>query len=235
MRDGMKIDRRLVLLGVMIIVLSVTMATQYATTKISYRFSIVHPSNADIRFIGSDNSSGGKRVLRVNTNTSANQVMILELGNWTANSNKSYSAAFGIVNEEMFPVNITFINVTGSAGNQVYMDIWLHGNRTKEASTESAPARCKAVASGVSQQVSTACAWKLAAGDGIKSTMNGAALTTPWDGTSHIRFSTDNTTAAVNKTTDFVWVQITLTFSATAPTLAATTGQIWIHFKASTL
>jgi hypothetical protein len=161
--------------------------------------------------------------------------MILELGNWTANSNKSYTAAFGIVNEERFAVNITFINVSGTSSSQTYMDIWLHGNRTKEASTESAYARCKAVASGVSLQAATTCAWKLAAGDGNKATMNGAALSTPWDNTAHVRFSTDNTTAAVNRTTDFVWVQITLTFPANAPDLAAVTGQIWIHFKASTL
>jgi len=40
------------------------MATQYAVTKVGYEFSIVHPSDADIRFIGSDNSTDG-RVLRV--------------------------------------------------------------------------------------------------------------------------------------------------------------------------
>ena len=46
----MRLDRRLTLIGIMIIVLSVTMATQYATTKVGYSYSIVHPSNADIRF-----------------------------------------------------------------------------------------------------------------------------------------------------------------------------------------
>ena len=61
----MRLDRRLTLIGIMIIVLSVTMATQYATTKVGYSYSIVHPSNADIRFIGADNSSDGTMVLRV--------------------------------------------------------------------------------------------------------------------------------------------------------------------------
>lgn len=51
MYDGMRIDRRLVLIGVMLIVLSMTMATQYAVTKVGYSYSIVHPSDADIRFI----------------------------------------------------------------------------------------------------------------------------------------------------------------------------------------
>ncbi len=47
----MRIDRRLMLIGVMLIVLSMTMATQYAVTKVGYSYSIVHPSDADIRFI----------------------------------------------------------------------------------------------------------------------------------------------------------------------------------------
>ena len=51
MCDGMRIDRRLVLIGVMLIVLSMTMATQYAIIRTSYNYSLVHPSNADIRFI----------------------------------------------------------------------------------------------------------------------------------------------------------------------------------------
>ncbi|MEA3458072.1 MAG: hypothetical protein U9R21_05280, partial [Candidatus Thermoplasmatota archaeon] len=67
----MKIDRRLMLLGVMLVVLSVAVATQYATTKVNYSYSIVHPSNADIRFVASDNSSeDGNRLLRVADNDS---------------------------------------------------------------------------------------------------------------------------------------------------------------------
>ena len=52
MCDGMrKIDRRLTLVGVMFIILSMSMATQYATTRVTYSFSIVHPSESDIRYI----------------------------------------------------------------------------------------------------------------------------------------------------------------------------------------
>ncbi len=84
MCDGMKIDRRLTMLGVMLIVLSMTMATQYATTAVTYSFGIVHPSNADIRYIGSDNSSnGGVRVLRVSNNASGSKFVTMELGNWS--------------------------------------------------------------------------------------------------------------------------------------------------------
>lgn len=115
----MRLDRRLTLIGIMIIVLSVTMATQYATTKVGYSYSIVHPSNADIRFIGSDNSSDVTRVLRVDgDNSSGSRNVKVKLGgNWTENYNKTYTAAFGIVNEERFNVTITHINVSTESGS----------------------------------------------------------------------------------------------------------------------
>ncbi len=80
----MRLDRRLTLIGIMIIVLSVTMATQYATTKVGYSYNIVHPSNADIWFIGSDNSSDGTMVLRVDgDNSSGSRNVKVKLGgNW---------------------------------------------------------------------------------------------------------------------------------------------------------
>lgn len=80
----MRLDRRLTLIGIMIIVLSVTMVTQYATTKVGYSYSTVHPSNADIRFIGSDNSSDGTMVLRVDgDNSSGSRNVKVKLGgNW---------------------------------------------------------------------------------------------------------------------------------------------------------
>ena len=31
------------------------LATQYVSTKIGYTYAVVHPSNADIRFVGFDN------------------------------------------------------------------------------------------------------------------------------------------------------------------------------------
>ena len=84
----------------MLVVLSMTMATQYATTRVSYSFAIVHPSEADIRYIGSDNSSGdSQRVLRATNNTTSPTVTI-ERGDWMPSSEKNYTAAFGIVNEE---------------------------------------------------------------------------------------------------------------------------------------
>ena len=73
----MRIDRRLTFIGVMLVVLSMTMATQYATTKVSYTFGIVHPSNADIRFVGSDNSSDAAGRYCVSPTTRADHEMSL--------------------------------------------------------------------------------------------------------------------------------------------------------------
>ena len=232
MCDGMRIDRRLVLIGVMIVVLSMTMATQYATTKIGYSFSIVHPSNADIRFIGSDNSSDDAlRCLRVTNNASGSRYLTIELGDWFPNSEKNYSAVFGIVNEENFPVNITYINVSGT--NPTYLDIWLHGDRDDDYPTD-AGTKVRAVDDGVAQFTSSSVIWTLAAGDGDTSTMNASAadITTPWDDTSGVRYSVDDTNA-VNETSDFVWVGMSLNIPSDASDSAASTGTIYVHFKAA--
>ena len=229
----MKIDRRLVLLGVMLVVLSTVMATQYATTKVAYTFGIVHPSNADIRFIGSDNSSmDNKRVLRVTTNASTTMFVEIQLGDWMPSSEKNYTAAFAIVNEEMFKVNISFVNVSGAQAS--YMSVWLHGNRTKDVSSEIASAKVRVVNAGTSVFSAGKCPWKLGTGNANPANMNGTAgaVTTPWDGTSNVRYSESNV-YAINGTRDFVWVEVCLKIPSNAPTTTAT-GTIFIHFEAST-
>lgn len=230
----MKIDRRLVLLGVMLVVLSMTMATQYATTKVSYSYAIVHPSDADIRFIGSDNSSDdGIRVLRVTNNASGSRFVIMELGDWMPLSEKNYTAAFGIVNEEPFAVNISFVNVSG--GKYGYISIWLHGNRSTDVTSEAAEAKTCVVNGGNSTSSIGDTVWVLAAGDSDSSTMNASSadITTAWDPTADVRYSETNT-YAINGTSDFVWVQVSLDIPSDAADAASATGQIWIHFEAST-
>jgi len=232
----MRIDRRLVLIGVMVVVLSMTMATQYATTKIGYSFSIVHPSNADIRFIGSDNSSDdAKRVLRVSNNASGSRYLTIELGDWFPNSRKNYTAAFGIVNEENFAVNITYINVSGT--NNPYLDIWLHGDRDDDYGVDTGT-KVMAVDDGAAQYDSTSIIWTLAAGDGNTSNMSTADaqsnIVTPWDDVSGVRYSEDDASDAVNETSDFVWVGMSLNIPSGATDSASSTGTIYIHFKSAT-
>jgi hypothetical protein len=236
MCDGMRIDRRLVLIGVMLIVLSMTMATQYATTKISYSYAIVHPSNADVRFIGSDNSSDdGKRCLRVNTNSSTNRYLTLELGDWFPNSLKNYTAAFGIVNEEGFAVKITHINISSETPSG-YITMWLHGDRDADYNGNGA-ASVKVVSGGSSLFTASNTAWTLAAGDGDVGTMcadGSTQLNTLWDSNADIQYSVNNANNSVNVTSDFVWVGISINVPSNAADAAAATGTIYIHFKAET-
>jgi len=234
MCDGMRIDRRLVLIGVMLVVLSMTMATQYATTEISYSFAIVHPSDSDIRFIGSDNSSDDQlKVLRVTNNDSGSQFLTIELGEWTPGTRKNYTAAFGIVNEEQWKVNISYMNITGT--NNSYVTIWLHGDRDLDYQGEGA-ASVKMIREGTALYTSTDTAWSLGAGNQNPDNMcggeNGATqITTPWATASHVKYSYNNANNSVNGTSDFVWVGVSIYVPPDAKVQTAT-GTIYIHFRA---
>ena len=233
----MNVDKRLMLLGVLLVVLSMTMATQYAVTKVGYEYAIVHPSNADIRYIGSDNSSwGGTRLLRVNTSIAANgtgkEVLYLKFGNWSANYNKTYTAAFGIVNEEPFAVNVTKITVSSTAGTN-YMKIYLNPTRNTKAGSNGVLMNDQ----GTALTTEDTCAWKLAAGNGDPSDMSSTgsnSISTPWDDIAGVRYSIDNTTA-VNGTSDFIWIQISIDIPSNVDVGGNHYGTIEVHFKANTI
>ncbi|MBN1281174.1 MAG: hypothetical protein JXA00_05950 [Candidatus Thermoplasmatota archaeon] len=230
------IQKRLLVVGILCTILSTVLATQYATTKAGYTYGIVHPSNADIRFVGSDNNSDDNiRVLRVSNNASGSQYLQINMGDWLPNTMKNYTAAFAIVNEEQFLVNITHVNVSGDAST--YIDVWLHTNRTTEAALETAANAEQVISAGVTQHTASSVAWVLAAGDGDLDCMNGTGtygIQTPWDGTAHVRYNHTTAIYAQNGTRDWVWVQISLNIPSTASLDAAATGQIWFHFTAST-
>ena len=230
----MNINRRLTLVGVMLVVLSMTMATQYAVTKVGYEFSIVHPSDADIRFIGSDNSSDG-RVLRVDGANGTTVRVKLTLGNWSANMNKTYTAAFGIVNEEMMTVNITHINVSNASGQADYTQIWLHANRSQNAVNDADAVYMWS--KNDSKNASGTTAWQLGAGNQDTSNMCADAVTqlnTAWDvAPGEVRYSLNDANYSVSGTSDFVWVQISIDIPASPDTGGSHTGTIWIHFEAS--
>ena len=227
---SVKIDKRLSIIGVVIVVLSTTMATQYANTKISYTFNIVHPTDTGIRFIASDNcSDDGFRCLRVENN--ASPVLSLDLGEWFPNSTKNYTAAFGIVNENNYSVNISYIQIIGD--NISFIDIWVHGNRTEDYPDEGdCSTRVKVVDNGVSLYSKGSCVWKLAIGDDNTSSMDDTNTTTPWDEPSHIRYSKYDI-AAINVTDDYVWVGVSLTVPPDA-SLQSATGKIYVNFEAGT-
>lgn len=218
------------------------MATQYATTRVTYEYSIVHPSNADIRFIGYDNSSDGVLVLRVaGDNSSGQQALKIHLGgNLTVPQNKTYTAAFGIVNEERYAVDITNITVATTAGSD-YMQIWLHSTPNILCENEDTPGVNSVMVwnKGSVGFDNSNCVWQLAAGNQSAEDMDTNAasgdtrIENNWEGISaHVRYSNSNA-AAVNGTSDFVWVQISLDIPAGASAGNAG-GIIFINFKADT-
>ena len=149
---------------------------------------------------------------------------------------RTYSAAFGIVNEESYPLNITHINV--SSLNATYMKIYLHGNRTADASNSTLDNSSVLMWNNNTMvNASDTTAWTLAAGNDNSSNMcynvsnsTNCTIPTPWDNTSHVRYSLNNSVAASN-VSDFVWVQITMDIPETVEMIGTYTGTIWIHLE----
>ena len=218
------VRKRLLILGIAIVALSAAIATQYARMSIGYEFTVVHPAEGLIRFVGYDNSSADNvRLLRVENNHT-NPTLKLYFGDIPKGMNKTYTAAFAIVNEEDFPVNIVGVNVDGIGGN--YIQIWLHADATKKADDDTSVLLWN---KGTGWAGGTA--WTLANGDGNPSTMNGGATNTPWDSTANIRYA-ESTPVATSGSTDFVWVQISI--DTTGASLGSYSGSIEFEFEAAT-
>lgn len=243
----MKVNKKLLMLATLFLFLNMIIATQYAVTKIGYEYYIVHPSDANIRYIGSDNSSGG-RLLRVAGANGTGASLKLSFGNWSAGTNKMYSAAFGIVNEEQVPVNIMYINVTSD--NYTYMKIWLHGNRSANAnSTDTDPTMVLMYDNGSIINDPNVSAWTLAQGNGNSSDMcsdisdrGTYSSDTPWDETQHVRYSLNDSIAygvgmdgrTVDNASDYVWIQVAIDIPSDIVDSGLHTGTIEVHFKAVT-
>lgn len=236
----MKVRRRLVIIGVLFFILNMVVATQYAVTKVGYQYTIVHPCDASIRFIGSDNSTDATRVLRVSGSNTSSIALTLSLGNvYSTNMIRTFSAAFGIVNEENFALNITHINV--SSANYTYMKIFLHGNRTADASNITMdPSRVLMWNNNTMVNTTNTTAWILASGNNVSSDMcynvsdrTNCSINTTWDEKAHVRYSLNNSIAVSNQS-DYVWVQITLDIPEVVNSLGQHVGTIWIHYESET-
>jgi hypothetical protein len=233
----MKISKKLLVLAILFLMLNLVIATQYAVTKIGYEYTILHPSDTSIRFIGSDNSSDGIRVLRVKGDNTSNVRVYLELGTvYTTNMIRTFTAAVGLVNEEAYPVNITHINV--SSADATYMKIYLHGNRTGDASNATMdPDAILMWNNGTVVNESTTTAWTLREGNNNTHDMcfnvsdrTNYSTNTSWDETAHVRYSV-NDTIAVSNVSDIVWIQITLDIPETVDLFGTYTGTLWIHLE----
>ncbi|MCK4901803.1 MAG: hypothetical protein KAS76_00485 [Thermoplasmatales archaeon] len=230
----MRLDRRLILIGVMLVVLSMTMATQYAVTKTGYTFTLVHPSNADIRFIGQDNSSDNLRVLRVNGSNATGSMRIeLNFGSIGVDQNKTYTAAFGIVNEEKYKLNLTHVNVSVDGSGSDYIQLWVHGDPNLTAENDATSVYLWNEGVNPLNLGAASSAWVFDAGDANTGTFDGATKNTLWDETSHVQWA-NNTQAAANGTSDWCWFQISIDAPPTADTSLTYNGQIWLHFRTDT-
>jgi hypothetical protein len=236
----MKVKKKYLILAVLFLILNLITATQYAITDVDYHYPITPPVtppyDPDVRYIGSDNSSDGIRVLRVIESNSTNTALTLRLGNIPPNMKKTYSAAFGIVNEKAHPIKITHINVLSN--NNSYLKIWLHGNR--EVNADLATNDTTTVLmwdNNKTVNASNTTAWILAAGDSNPETMCynvsdrlKSTIDTPWDQKAQVRYSTNNSNA-LNGVSDFVWIQITVDIPGDIDALDIHMGTIWIHIE----
>jgi len=217
--------KKLLLIAVAMVTVSAVVATQYARADLSFSYTVVHPSQGFIRFIGGDNNTNGERIFQGNNATTT---FTLSFGNdITHGMNKTYTAAFAIVNEEGFKVNITDIDV---AGDSNYIKVWLHGDPTQDASSEAGAVLMWDGSNGDPDNSY----WTLGAGNGNPSDISADGTTqisTPWDYSNDVRYCED-TTAATNGTSDYVWVQVTILAYNAA--MQSYSGTITFYFEAST-
>lgn len=165
----MKIQLRLLIIGMLIVVTTTAVDTQFALLDLDNYYEepgheIIIPTVPDygLKFIGSDNSSDLKRLLRMNPNDSDSYEIFL--GNLTSNYQLKYTAAFGIVNEDNVSQHITHIEIISSNAN--YLKIWLHGDRDKPADISSDdPTSVLMYDNGTIISNSDTIAWTLAVGD----------------------------------------------------------------------
>lgn len=218
--------KKLLLITVAMVAVSAVVATQYARATLNYTYNINHPSNGFIRFVGGDNATDGIRVLRADA---TNVTLQLDFGEMTVGINKTYTAAFAIVNEENFSVNITDIEVTTTSGAD-YLQIWLHGDPTLKAENDASSVFMWNKGTDVTAGDGTA--WVLGAGNSDPSNMDGTNIATGWDTTAQVRY-TESTTVAINGTDDYVWVQISIDVPNSAST-GQYTGTITFDFEATT-
>ncbi len=215
--------KKLMLVAVAMVAVSAVVATQYARAELGYTYNINHPSNGFIRFVGGDNATDGIRVLRANAGNTSLQ---LDFGELTAGINKTYTAAFAIVNEENFSVDIKDIELTTTSGAD-YLQIWLHGDPTAQSGGVFMWDK------GTDETPADGTAWTLATGNSDPSNMDGTNIATGWDTTAQVRY-TEDTTVAVSGTDDYVWVQISIDIPSSPDNFNAHTGTITFDFEATT-
>jgi len=232
----MNIEFRLFIIGMLLVVTTMAVATQFAITDVQYEYEIIIPVVPDygVNYIGSDNSSDGVRVLRTDQSESDSYKIVL--GNVSTNYQWIYSAAFGIVNEDKFDKRITHIEVSPST--LTYLKIWLHGDKDSNANNVSNdPTSILMYDNGTVVNGSNTVAWILAPGDNDAKTICSNITDrkqytnmTSGDETAGVRYSLNNTNVK-SEISDYVWVQVELNIPLPVSTTKVRTGSIYIHFE----
>ena len=193
----MDVRKKVLLVGIAIAMLSAAIATQYARVSIAYEYGISATDGA-IRFIARDFAPDGKYVLQNDSNT-----LKLVLGKFTPGTNKTYTAAFGIVNEENFSIYLYNISVTGSGAQ--YMKIWLHKNPNISAEDDDNKTLVWDGEHGGYTNFNNITFYAGNNDPSDANSSNGEILTPLSDG---IRYNT--TSGTIGSDNDYWWVQITL-------------------------
>ena len=204
-------------------------ATQFALSNYMIEFQL--PSDQGIWYIGSDNSSDGIRVLRID-NTSESGSLKIVLGNFSVSYHVTYTAAFAIVNEDETYLYLNGINV--SSENASYLRIWIHGDPYKIASEDNTSVLL--YDNGTLVHPVNRTIWVIAPGDQNANTTcsnitDRSRFTnrTLYDPVAKVRYTYNNLTASSNYS-DFVWVQIELSIPDSESHLSRLTGSLYIHY-----
>lgn len=218
----MDLRKRLLPLLALIVAISTVAATQYATSDVDYSYSIVSGTDANIRFIGHDNGQDSILTLRADNDNGAD--LRLDLGDFSRDQTSWYTAAFGIVNEEMLVLYINGIDVTGTGANYLY--IYLHDNSNTKSELDTNSLLIWNGAAGASTFSRT-----LAQGDNDATDMQGQSgmLSTPMDSSAHVRALTNPGDDDNSAGTDHVWVQVKLIIPSGAST-GSYSGSITFDF-----
>ena len=192
----MDVRKKALLVGVAIAMVSAAIATQYARVSIAYEYGI-SASDGAIRFIARDIAPDGNYVLRKDGN-----ILKLSLGSFTPGTNKTYTAAFGIVNEESFNIYLYNVSITGSGSGNI--KIWLHKNPNVTAENDASKIL---VWNGgyVDFANVTFYAGNNSANDADS---NAEKILTPFNDTQGVRYNT--TSGVIGENNDYWWVQISV-------------------------
>ncbi|TET91479.1 MAG: hypothetical protein E3J35_01845 [Methanomassiliicoccales archaeon] len=233
--------RKKTLIGLaMLVAISTVLATQYGVIQVSWDYEITTSDNY-VHWLSRDTSPTDTSKPLIYS--SDNKTYSISLGKWAQATNKTYTAAFAIVNEEAYSITLDKVVVTGTGKDYMYIYVHEHAQKTcneaftADSSKQEASSDYKTMWDGSSG--STTHYWVLVAGDQSTNTYSDGTTTldATWDSTYYgwkfdATDDTGNTKEAVNGTADYVWVEVGLIIPSSA-TAASLSGTIYFEFEAT--